>query len=252
MIPENIYGSLKRLQWMHAQIPRGGTVADLGCGTGVMLTLPLARMGVDIVGYDVDPRSIEYGRALLKAEGLDENRLRAGSVDNVANAVDVVIASEVLEHLPDPDVSRLLGAIRDKLRPQGVLLITVPNGYGWFEWESFAWRYLGLRFLFGPTRLGAAMCAFKRVLFGPDYEVNHVATLGTSPHVQRFTRESIRRTLMNNGFQVEAIEGSVLACGPLTNLLFTGFKPVMAFNNWLGTKFPGLAAGMYVRARAVP
>ena len=51
--------------------------------------------------------------------------------------------SEVLEHLHDDELDALLGEVRSRLAPGGRLLVTVPNGYGWFEMEHFFWWRLG-------------------------------------------------------------------------------------------------------------
>jgi cyclopropane fatty-acyl-phospholipid synthase-like methyltransferase len=50
----------------YAQKP-GGTVLELGCGTG-RVTIPLARRGVDIAGVDVVSEMVERGRQ--KSKGL--------------------------------------------------------------------------------------------------------------------------------------------------------------------------------------
>ena len=53
---------------------------------------------------------------------------------------DVIIASEFLEHLSDQDIINYLKQVRNTLRPGGYFLVTVPNGFGCFEIESFFWN----------------------------------------------------------------------------------------------------------------
>jgi hypothetical protein len=60
---------------------------------------------------------------------------------------------------------------------------------------------------------------------------------------------SIRGLLERHGFDVIEARGSVLVCGPFSNLAFTGLPSVMALNRRLGTRFPRLAAGFYLAAK---
>src|SRR5215208_5758575 len=135
MLLENVYGHAKRLDWIKKHIGLDGTIVEVGCGTGVMITLPLAVAGYDIEGVDLDASSIQYGRDILKSNGVDQNRLRAINVSDLEAQKNVIIASEVLEHLDDQGLADMLERLKRKLLPAGLLLVTVPNGYGWFELE---------------------------------------------------------------------------------------------------------------------
>lgn len=74
----------------------GGSVSDLGCGDGGLLSL---LSDVDAWGYDFCPANAEgWSERGVKAEsldvfGVDRDRVRLG---------DVVVLTEVLEHLADP------------------------------------------------------------------------------------------------------------------------------------------------------
>jgi SAM-dependent methyltransferase len=247
-VSENIYGSLRRLNWIRSYLSKEQKVVDFGCGTGVMITIPLAKDGYCVTGVDQDLASIEYGRQLLLKEGLATNVLRQCNLDQLGVAADTIIASEVLEHLPDSELSSTLDLIRKTLKPGGTLLISVPNGYGWFEFESFLWNKLRFDLLFRWTLVAPLYNRLKRVLLGSDFESPYPSTLSGSPHVQRFTFDSIVRLLAEYGFQVREITGSVLVCGPISNLFLTGIDSIMAVNARLGDRFPRLAAGFFVRA----
>src|SRR5262249_16605180 len=64
---------------------------------------------------------------------------------------DAVVASEVLEHIGDP--AAFLGLLGRCLRRNGLLILTVPNGYGPFEIDSHL--YEALRRVPGFWRLEA-------------------------------------------------------------------------------------------------
>jgi SAM-dependent methyltransferase len=144
---ENIYGHLNRVYWFRRHIRPDDHVLEVGCGTGNRVALPLHMWGYAVLGIDIDHASITAGREHFARVGLDPSVLRECELDEVAGEFDVIIVSEVLEHLSDDELDLMLAKLRAKLKPQGRLLVTVPNGYGWFEAESFLWHKTGLGFL---------------------------------------------------------------------------------------------------------
>lgn len=246
---ENAYGHVKRLDWIRAQLPRGRRALELGCGTGYMLTLPLRAAGYDVIGVDLDEPSVRYGQRVLADAGEPPDALRAIDLREVDEELGAIIASEVLEHLSDDTLGDVLALIRAKLAPGGLLLVTVPNGYGWFELEALLWRTpLGALFRLGPVQ--GLLLRLKRRLRGGDYlDAAHPSTVADSPHMQRFTRRRIMRILDDAGFEVEAVQGSVLFAGPFSHLLFTGLDPLMRVNARLGDLAGPAAAGFYLTAR---
>jgi SAM-dependent methyltransferase len=97
---------------------RGGRILDLGCGTGGVLQ-HLGAHG-DALGLDPAPEAARYcrrrGVPMLLGSGLELPFADA--------SFDAVLALDVIEHVPD-DVAMLREA-RRVLRPDGVLIVTVP------------------------------------------------------------------------------------------------------------------------------
>ena len=250
LIPENIYGHSKRLDWIVSNLKKDSTIIELGCGTGSMITIPLALQGYQVVGIDMDHKSIEFGHELLRARRLAVSLLQRQDLQQINIPPDVMIASEVLEHLRDVELKTILSTIKDKLAHNGLLLVTVPNGYGWFEMESFFWFKTGIGWLLEHARITEAVRWIKSVLFGCRREEPYPpSTLANSPHVQRFTYKSIQRVLVEHGFEVLSMTGSVLFAGPFSNLFFTGLGPVMKINRSFGRWMPRFSAGFYVACR---
>jgi SAM-dependent methyltransferase len=247
LINENIYGHLKRLHWIISQINKQDTIVEFGCGTGYMITRALAKKGYNIIGLDTDRESISLGKELFIKEGLDPDILKAMDIAELDLMPDVVIASEVLEHISDEELDKTLHFVRSRLKQGGLLLVTVPNGYGWFEMESFCWFKVGFGKLL-PPKIQDRIKIYKRRIFGIQIEDMTPSTLSPSSHVQRFTYSAIRALLLRNGFEVLEMTGSVLFAGPFSNLLFTGIESVMRFNGTLGRWFPRMAAGFFISA----
>jgi SAM-dependent methyltransferase len=247
--PETIYGHRGRLEWIRSHLRAEDRVLELGCGTGHLITMPLLRMGHDVVGVDLDEVSISYGRKMLSEAGLDPSALVACDLRDLPGEFDVVIASEVLEHLTDEDLDIVLAAVRERLAPGGKLVVTVPNGYGLFELENFLWYRTGLHQLYTSLRdraLGRGLRRLKGKVATDWSEPEHPMTLADSPHRQRFTWRSIQKLLARAGFETVHARGGVQVCGPFTDMLFSGHARVMALNARLGRVFPRSAAGFYL------
>lgn len=89
-------------------------VLDFGCGGGHLLrNLGCARL----VGVEINPAA----RIIAAQGGVECHESIAGVEDN---SFDVVISNHALEHVPFPIST--LRALRDKLRPSGVLVLCVP------------------------------------------------------------------------------------------------------------------------------
>jgi SAM-dependent methyltransferase len=113
----------------------GDTLLDLGCGFG-RHAFEAARRGAAVVALDAGPDEVAGVRdtfgAMVDAGQLDAATARAGAVQGDAlrlpfpdGTFDRVIASEVLEHIPD-DVSAMRELAR-VLRPGGTMAVTVPR-----------------------------------------------------------------------------------------------------------------------------
>ena len=107
----------------HLRLRPQERVLDLGCGSGWLATL-CAEAGARVVACDIAPAGVAAARARYPQSGsfVVGDAYAVGLTSNVA---DVIVLSEVLEHLDD--IPTALGELKRLLRPGGRVMVTVPN-----------------------------------------------------------------------------------------------------------------------------
>ena len=98
-----------------------GKLLDVGCGEGLFLKLAQDN-GWHISGSELSSYASKYAADTLKTDIYCGDFLEAQFTDN---SFDVVTMWHVLEHVKDP--KNYLREIHCKLKPNGLLVIAVPN-----------------------------------------------------------------------------------------------------------------------------
>lgn len=176
---------------MLAEVLRGvhepASIVDIGCGDGGATALT-ARVnpGHRIVGLDWSADALRHakarGLALIQAEA------EPAGLPIASGRADVVIMSEIIEHLIDPD--SVLEEVRRVLRPGGTLLLSTPNLAAWYNRCLLA---LGVQPVFSEVSL--------RGVFGrPGSQV--------AGHLRLFTRRALVGLLAARGFGAIQVYGA--------------------------------------------
>lgn len=136
---------------------------DVGCNEGRNLSL-FARRGFDAHGVESNPVAVRRARQ-------QDLKVHEGDVGDIPTSerFDVVVMSNVLEHLEDP-----LGTLRqvaERLNPEGELWISCPNSRSW------------ARRLFGPWWIN----------WHPPFHLTH------------FSEHTLTAVLDRAGFTVEEV-----------------------------------------------
>ena len=104
---------------------------DVGCGGGI-LSEKLKRLGANVTGIDASKKSIEIAKNHAEKSRLEINykcittsELLEINEDKIINKFDLVIASEVIEHVNDRKI--FLSDISNLCRPGGMLVFTTIN-----------------------------------------------------------------------------------------------------------------------------
>jgi 2-polyprenyl-6-hydroxyphenyl methylase / 3-demethylubiquinone-9 3-methyltransferase len=121
---------------------KGLTFLDVGCGGGIV-SEPLARLGGKVTGIDPAEENIEAAKLHAEKSALSID-YRATTVEALAEtdaAFDVVIASEVVEHVAD--LNFFAGRCAALVRPGGLMLVTTINR----TLKSFALAIVGAEYV---------------------------------------------------------------------------------------------------------
>ncbi|MDC0490903.1 class I SAM-dependent methyltransferase [Paracoccaceae bacterium] len=103
---------------------------DVGCGPGELLSKLKSKLhdNVEFIGVDISASQIE--EAKLRYSDI-EFYLQDGSdfLETLPdNSISLITCVDVLEHLSLPDLLRMAGTAKAKLKPGGYMFIRVPNG----------------------------------------------------------------------------------------------------------------------------
>jgi len=110
------------LRRVEGDLPEGGTVVDVGCGTGTFaLALKERRPDAQVVGVDGDEEILALARAKPGAEEIEWREGLAQELPVPSGTADVVTISLVLHHLLPEGKRRALGEMKRILEPGGRL-----------------------------------------------------------------------------------------------------------------------------------
>jgi SAM-dependent methyltransferase len=152
-----------------AGIEPGMRVLEVGCGQG-RYTLPLARRGIRVEGFDLSPVMLAHLREAADASGL-EIPLHEGDVleppAEVEGEFDAVVGFFTLHHLHDND--GCFASMARLLRPGGRIAFLEPNPFNPLYYiqmatrRSMTWKGDGgmVRMRRGPLQRGLAAAGIE-------------------------------------------------------------------------------------------
>lgn len=195
------------------------SVLDIGCGRGFLLEQLSDRGVMGLTGMDV------YEDVESELWDYAQGDVTAGLPFDDA-AFELVIAGEIIEHVPDPDA--LLREIRRVLLPGGILVLSTPN---MVSWANRVLVPLGVQPLGTETSSEIALGRRHRIL-GQGNQVQG--------HLKVFTHRALREILERYGFDVVRREG-MPAFFP---------SPVDRFDRFISRRSIALASDLLYVARA--
>lgn len=187
-VPAATEASLAGLAARLRRFRASGRLLDVGCGAGAILSV-MARDGWQAEGTELS----SLAAARLRSQGHCIHVGELEELDLPECHYDVVILSEIVEHLLEPRAA--LDSARRLLRPGGALYLTTPN------FDALSRRLLGARWrvitlpehirYFNPASLAT-------VLARTSLRVDWLGTEGLSPPE---LWASLRGTRSHSGFE---------------------------------------------------
>jgi methionine biosynthesis protein MetW len=151
-------------------------ILDIGCGEGSLLE-PFSK-SQECYGVDVSEAQLKKARA----KGIVAYRtdLERGALPFADDLFDLIICSETIEHLLDPD--NLLQEVHRTVRFGGIFILTFPNINQPLSW-------------------------LMQVVFDlpPRFSARY-----KSPHVRDYTLRIMKNVLVNFGFEISKVTGTYI------------------------------------------
>jgi SAM-dependent methyltransferase len=184
--PDRARRQARMLAGILRDTPAPAVILDVGCGDGSALAVAATQNPKHrFAGIDWSADALRQARA----RGLTVTRAAVSPRLPVADGqADVVIMSELIEHLVDPDGA--VAEVRRVLRPGGDLLLSTPNLAAWYNRGLLA---LGIQPVFSEVSL--------RGVFGRP---GHVV----AGHLRLFTRRALTGFLAASGFRCVTVAGA--------------------------------------------
>jgi 2-polyprenyl-3-methyl-5-hydroxy-6-metoxy-1,4-benzoquinol methylase len=131
--------SLKRVALRTALSLPGRAVLEIGCGPNPITLFALASRGWEVIAVELSTDFCRNASELAKRHDLAIRFVNASADATTleSEAFDLVLLTEVLEHVPDEHAT--LREVVRVLRPGGRLIVSVPNERSLFL-RYLAWR----------------------------------------------------------------------------------------------------------------
>jgi len=127
------------LKLLRPYLIEGSRVLDVGCGNGALLErLSMEPLDLELAGIEGSEQAVARAPESLRSRIVRRDITNGFSING--ETFDILICSEVLEHLSDYHPA--LESIAAHTRPEGHVLITVPHSMAyWSKADKFAGHY---------------------------------------------------------------------------------------------------------------
>jgi 2-polyprenyl-6-hydroxyphenyl methylase/3-demethylubiquinone-9 3-methyltransferase len=117
-------------------------ILDVGCGGGIV-SEPLTNLGAKVTGIDPAGENVEAAKLHAEKNGLaiDYRTTTVEALADTGEKFDIVIASEVVEHVADLDL--FVQRAAEMVRPGGLMIVTTINR----TLKSFALAIVGAEYI---------------------------------------------------------------------------------------------------------
>lgn len=182
---------------MAKDIQVGQKVLDIGCGSGRLLEV-LQDKKITYIGIDPCEKLLENARKQYSGMNIE---FRTGNILELGDFpeynFDHVFSIAVLHHLPGTELRlNALRQLKNKIKQDGRLLITVWNLWDNKKYNRLIWKFLMLKF-FGKNKMD-----FGDILF--DWKDN-TGKIISQRYYHAFTKHELKKLLKKAGLKIKSI-----------------------------------------------
>lgn len=229
---ENIYGHTKKLFFILDQIKQFAkqnpgiiNLLDFGCGNGSAVSQFLMLENVNYYGLDMHLPSLEYAMSKFSKENVQfVSELPAGVT------FDIIVYSDILEHLDAPE--QILKSHCSLLKDNGIIIGSIPNGYGPFEIEKKIGQWLHLQEFIDLICKFADMISRKKGILAQSIPYNN-----DSGHVQFFTKEVLFKLMNRCRLTITHFQNGSFVGAPYSERILKGER-IAHFNTKIADCLP--------------
>jgi ubiquinone biosynthesis O-methyltransferase len=212
------------------------SVLEVGCGYGY-LSYALHKSGFNVIGIDISSKAIEFAK---KNFGSFFYSAEIEDIDEITNEkFNIIIATEVLEHLPKPD--KFLLKCLDLLKSNGCIILTTPNK-DYFPKNAIWQTDLPPVHIFWITRKGMLLLA-KRFGLGVNF-INYskyypITENKIVKYLLTRRKKTAKPKLNNDGIPIKNYRKTLSITHKLVANLLHRTKLIRCLSNFLYNKFSG-------------
>jgi SAM-dependent methyltransferase len=176
-------GQLACGDWLLANLPRGASVLDIGCGTGLPTARQMSAGGCAVTGVDISPAMLARARS-----GVPEARfveLDVVDLGRLPDRYDAAVAFFSLLNLPRRAMPQALELVHGALAPSGLFALAMVEA----EVDDVPISFLGSRILV----TGYLREDLRSLLHAARFSVEDLtaipyapASAGAAPEIQLF------------------------------------------------------------------
>lgn len=218
--PGTRYTFTRRIEALFQMLPGIGPefrILEIGCGAG-LVCLKLAPFARLIVGIDISRFALNFANRVKEQLQYTNVRFYRASAEHLTfrdKVFDIVLCSEVLEHLPAPE--KALAEMRRVLKDSGRIVLSTPAAVSLSDGcmtmlRHFTTRLEAEKSVQFDKRTYLAVTRANRCKQGTDQEICD-ANVFLRIHL-RFRYRALLTLFRNAGLTVETATGAVFAFPP--------------------------------------